>query len=394
MNTWRDHRILDLFGIEVPILQAPMAGASSHEMAIAVAKAGGLGSLPCALLNEAQVRSELAEIRAQVPAAPLSINFFCHRPPEPDLVQELQWRERLRSYYLELGLDPTGPHPSSSRNPFDAAMCALVEEFRPAVVSFHFGLPALDLLSRVKATGAKVISSATTVAEARWLEGHGVDAIVAQGSEAGGHRGIFLQEEITTQLGTFALVPQVVDAVSVPVIASGGITDARGIVAAIVLGACAVQIGTAYLYTPEAKLPKLPKLHRAALRSPLAETTALTNLFTGRPARGMVNRLMREVGPISTLAPSFPLAGGVLAPLRAAAEAAGSDDFMSLWAGQAAPLAKEMSAGPLTRLLAEQALEQFRSLGECIGSVSRPSAQCAVGDAPQSGSRHVHRGAS
>lgn len=359
MNTWPDRRILDLFGIEVPILQAPMAGPSLHEMAIAVAQAGGLASLPCALLSEAQVRKELAEIRAQVPKAPLNINFFCHRPPEPNPVQEMQWRQLLRPYYSELGLDPDGPIPSSTRNPFDATMCALVEEFRPSVVSFHFGLPALDLLARVKATGAKVISSATTVAEARWLEGHGVDAVIAQGAEAGGHRGIFLEDDLSTQLGTFALVPQVVDAVTVPVIASGGITDARGIVAAIALGASAVQIGTAYLYTPEAKVPAL---HRAALRSPLTETTALTNLFTGRPARGMVNRLMRELGPISSIAPSFPLAGGALAPLRAAAEAAGSDDFMSLWAGQAAPLAKEMGAGPLTRLLAEKALEQMHGL--------------------------------
>lgn len=360
MNTWPDRRILDLFGIEVPILQAPMAGPSLHEMAIAVANAGGLGSLPCALLSEAQVRSELAQIRAQAPTAPLNINFFCHPAQEPDSLQEMAWRQRLRAYYIELGLDPAGTIPSSTRNSFDSAMCTLVEELRPTVVSFHFGLPETGLLARVKATGAKVISSATTVAEARWLDARGVDAVIAQGFEAGGHRGIFLQEDISTQLGTLALVPQIVDAVSLPVIASGGITDARGIVAAIALGAAAVQIGTAYLYTPEAKLPAL---HRAALRSPRSETTALTNLFTGRPARGMVNRLMRELGPISDLTPPFPQAGAALGPLRSAAEAAGSDDFMPLWAGQAAPLAKEMGAGPLTRVLAEQALAQMRSLG-------------------------------
>ncbi|WP_159912751.1 nitronate monooxygenase family protein [Pantoea sp. 18069] len=352
MPSWPDTRIPDLFNIQLPILQAPMAGPCLHEMAIAVGQAGGLAALPCAMLGAAQVRSEVALIRAQT-AAPLNLNFFCHTPQAPDASREAAWRARLRPYYLELGLDPEMPVPVSSRNPFDAAMCELVEELRPAVVSFHFGLPAADLLARVKATGAKVLSSATTVAEARWLEAHGVDAIIAQGAEAGGHRGVFLQDEVYSQLGTFALVPQVVDAVKLPVIAAGGIMDARGIAAAFMLGASAVQLGTAYLFTPEAKVAPA---HRAALRSPAAETTALTNLFTGRPARGIVNRLMREVGPLSALAPAFPLAGGALTPLRAAAEAQGSGDFMSLWAGQAAPLGRERGAGALTRELAEQTL--------------------------------------
>jgi len=352
MSAWPDTRLLDLFGIDLPILQAPMAGPSLHEMVIAVTQAGGLGALPCALLSEAQVRSELALIRAQT-AGPFNINFFCHQAPQPDAAREAAWRARLRPFYLELGLDPEAPVPVSNRNPFDAAMCALVEECRPAVVSFHFGLPAPDLLARVKATGAKVISSATTVAEARWLEAHGVDAIIAQGFEAGGHRGVFLHDEVHSQLGTFALVPQVVDAVKLPVIATGGITDARGVAAAFMLGAAAVQVGTAYLYTPEAKLPAA---HRAALRSPQVETTALTNLFTGRPARGIVNRLMRELGPLSPLAPAFPLASGALAPLRAAAEAKGSGDFMSLWSGQAAALGREMGASELTQRLANEAL--------------------------------------
>ncbi|GAA0755031.1 nitronate monooxygenase family protein [Ideonella azotifigens] len=352
MSAWPDTRLLDLFGIDLPILQAPMAGPSLHEMVIAVTQAGGLGALPCALLSEAQARNELALIRAQT-TGPFNINFFCHQAPQPDAAREAAWRAHLRPFYLELGLDPEAPVPVSNRNPFDAAMCALVEECRPAVVSFHFGLPAPDLLARVKATGAKVISSATTVAEARWLEAHGVDAIIAQGFEAGGHRGVFLHDEVHSQLGTFALVPQVVDAVKLPVIATGGITDARGVAAAFMLGAAAVQVGTAYLYTPEAKLPAA---HRAALHSPQVETTALTNLFTGRPARGIVNRLMRELGPLSPLAPAFPLAGGALAPLRAAAEAKGSGDFMSLWSGQAAALGREMGASELTQRLANEAL--------------------------------------
>lgn len=352
MSSWPDTRLLDLFGIPLPILQAPMAGPGLHEMAIAVGQAGGLAALPCAMLGAAQVRSEVALIRASS-AAPLNLNFFCHVPSAPDAAREAAWRARLRPYYLELGLDPDMPVPVSSRNPFDAAMCELVEELRPAVVSFHFGLPAPELLARVRATGAKVLSSATTVEEARWLEAHGVDAIIAQGAEAGGHRGVFLRDEVYSQLGTFALVPQVVDAVKLPVIAAGGIMDARGIAAAFMLGASAVQLGTAYLFTPEARIAPA---HHAALRSPAAETTALTNLFTGRPARGIVNRLMREVGPLAEIAPAFPLAGGALTPLRAAAESRGSGDFMSLWAGQGAPLGRERGAGALTRELAEQAL--------------------------------------
>lgn len=356
MKTWPDTRIQALFGIELPIIQAPMAGPTQHEMVIAVSEAGGLGSLPCALLSPEQQRRELGLIRAAT-AKPINLNFFCHRTPAPDAARESAWRERLRPYYMELGLDPDAPIPSSGRNPFDAAACALVEEFRPEVVSFHFGLPEPDLLARVKAAGAAVIASATTVAEARWLEAHGADAIIAQGSEAGGHRGVFLSEEIYSQVGLFALLPQVVDAVRLPVIATGGIADARGIAAAFALGAAAVQLGSAYLYTPEAKLAAP---HRAALEGPAAETTALTNLFTGRPARGIVNRVMREVGPMSTLAPAFPTAGGALAPLRAASEPQGSGDFMSLWSGQAAPLSpRGLGSGELTRRLAQEALARM-----------------------------------
>ncbi len=356
MNNWPDTRILDVFGIELPIIQAPMAGPTLHEMVVAVSEAGGLGSLPCALLSPAQQREQLALIRAQT-AKPINLNFFCHRPPEADAERESAWRQRLRPYYMELGLDPDGPVPTSNRQPFDAASCELIEAFRPEVVSFHFGLPAPELQARVRASGAKIIASATTVAEARWLEAQGVDAIIAQGFEAGGHRGHFMADEVDTQVGTFSLLPQVVDAVRLPVIATGGIADPRGIHAAFVLGAAAVQIGTAYLFTPEAHLTAP---HRAALRSERAEQTALTNVFTGRPARGIVNRLMREVGPISALAPSFPTAGGALTPLRAASEPRedeGSGDFMSLWSGQSARLAREgLASGALTRWLAEQAL--------------------------------------
>jgi len=355
-SSWPDARLLDLFGIELPLIQAPMAGPTLHEMVVAVSEAGGLGSLPCALLSPAQQREQLALIRQQT-RKPINLNFFCHQPPQPDPVREQAWRQRLRPYYLELGLDPAAPVPTSNRQPFDESACELVEAFRPEVVSFHFGLPEAALLARVRAAGAKVIASATTVAEARWLEAQGVDAIIAQGFEAGGHRGVFLGDEIDTQVGTFSLLPQIVDAVRLPVIATGGISDPRGIHAAFVLGAAAVQIGTAYLFTPEAHLAAP---HRAALRSERAESTALTHLFTGRPARGIVNRAMRELGPMSTPVPAFPLAGGAMAPLRAASEPRGSGDFMALWSGQSARLAREgLDAAGLTRWLMAEALRRL-----------------------------------
>lgn len=355
MNTWPDTRILDLFGVELPILQAPMAGASGSAMAIAVAKAGGLPSLPCAMLSPDQIREEVALIR-QHGQAPLNLNFFCHQPPAVDPARDAHWKNTLKAYYTELGADFDAPTPVSSRAPFDDVSCTLVEELKPEVVSFHFGLPEQTLLDRVKATGANVISSATTVDEAIWLEQHGCDAIIAMGYEAGGHRGIFLSEALYTQVGTLALVPQIVDAVSVPVIAAGGIGDARGIVAAFALGASAVQLGTAYLFCPEAKVTAP---HYKALRSAKDSDTALTNIFTGRPARGIVNRVMRELGPISDAAPAFPLAGGALMPLRAKSEPQGSGDFMNLWAGQAVGLKHELSAEQLTRQLGAQALEKL-----------------------------------
>lgn len=355
MSSWPDNRIQNLLGIELPILLAPMAGASSAQLTIAVAKAGGLGALPCALLTAEQIRSELTFIRQQT-TQPVNLNFFCHQPPKFDTRRENRWRKRLEPYYLELGIDPQVPVPVSNRVPFDSALCDLVVELKPEVISFHFGLPDKELLARVKATGAKILSSATTVDEARWLEQAGCDAIIAQGVEAGGHRGMFLSTDISTQVGTMALVPQVVDAVSIPVVAAGGIADARGIVAAFQLGASAVQIGTAYLFCPEAKVAPA---HRAALRSANDSSTVLTNVFTGRPARSIVNRLIREVGPMSDVAPEFPLAGGALVPLRAASEPMGSGDFMSLWAGQAAHLGRELPADVLTKQLAEETLAKL-----------------------------------
>jgi nitronate monooxygenase len=325
-----------------------MAGVQVSELAIAVCSAGGLGSLPCALLGLDAVRAELAKIKSAT-RGPYNVNFFCHRPPRPDEEREAAWRAALSPYYAEYGIDPASIPPGPGRAPFSAEAADLLEEFNPPVVSFHFGLPAADLVARVKRWGAKVLSSATTVEEARWLEAHGADAVIAQGAEAGGHRGNFLSDDLTTQVGTFALVPQIVRAVKVPVIAAGGIADTKGVAAAMALGAAGVQIGTAYLLCPEATTNAV---HRAALKGEAARHTALTNVFTGRPARGVVNRLVRELGPISSAAPAFPLAGAAVAPLRAKAEAQGRGDFSPLWSGQNATGCKEIPAAELTRALA------------------------------------------
>ncbi|WP_248740580.1 NAD(P)H-dependent flavin oxidoreductase [Pseudomonas sp. MWU12-2029] len=351
MNQWPDTRILDLLGVELPIIQGPMAGATNSSMVIAVCNAGGLGSMPVAMLSIEQLREELKAIR-QGTDKPFNVNFFCHQPPAADEQRARDWKNLLEPYYRELGADFDAPTPVSNRAPFDAAACEVLEEFRPKVVSFHFGLPEKSLLDRVKATGAKILSSATNVDEAIWLEQNGCDAIIAMGYEAGGHRGMFLSDDLSSQVGTFALVPQIVDAVKVPVIAAGAIADARGVAAAFMLGASAVQVGTAYLFTPEAKVSAS---HHKALRTAKDSETAITNLFTGRPARGILNRVMREVGPMSDKAPAFPLAGGALMPLRAKDEA----DFSNLWAGQAFTLGKELSSAELTRQLAEGALAKL-----------------------------------
>ena len=355
---WPTRRLLDLLGIDVPLIQAPMAGANGSALAISVSEAGGLGSLPCAMLELQTARTEVAIIRQQT-ANPLNLNFFCHEEAKPEPQRDGLWLERLANYYEELGLTSSAAAPAPKRVPFDSSMCEFVEECRPEVVSFHFGLPNPSLLNRVKALGCIVLSSATSVSEAQWLEARGCDAIIAQGSEAGGHRGMFLTTDINTQSGTFALVPQIVDAVSVPVVAAGGIADGRGIAAAFALGASGVQVGTAYLHCNESKISAL---HRQALRQASDDGTALTNVFSGRPARGLLNRVMREVGPMSEFAPAFPTAGAALAPLKAKAEEDGSVDFTSLWAGQAAALGHESTAQELTRQLAADALRQLRKL--------------------------------
>jgi nitronate monooxygenase len=338
-----------LLGTEYPIIQAPMAGVQGSALAVAVSNAGGLGSLPCAMLDVNGIRNELTAIRAQTDQ-PFNVNFFCHTEPKPDAERDLIWRVSLAPYFTEYGLDASAIQTGPGRLPFSAETADVLEEFKPAVVSFHFGLPSSDLLARVRAMGAKILSSATTVDEAIWLEANGVDAVIAQGWEAGGHRGIFLSDDLSTQMGTLALVPQIVAEVKIPVIAAGGIADGKGIAAAMALGAAGVQIGTAYLLCPEATTSAL---HRAALKSDRARVTAVTNVFTGRPARGIVNRIISELGPMSAAAPEFPLALPAVLPLRSKAESLGRDDFSPLWAGQNVSGCREISAADLTRELGD-----------------------------------------
>ena len=339
-----------LLGIELPIIQAPMAGVQGSALAIAVSNAGGLGSLPCAMFGVDALRKELAAIRART-TKPVNVNCFCHEQPKASSEREAAWRAALSPYFAEFGIDPNAIPAGPGRAPFSDEVADVLAEFGPAVVSFHFGLPSAALLSRVRGWGARILSSATTVDEARWLEARGVDAVIAQGTEAGGHRGHFLSDDLDRQVGTFALLPQIVQAVNVPVIAAGGIADAKGVAAAMALGAAGVQIGTAYMLCPEATTSAV---HRAALKSDGARFTALTNLFTGRPARGIVNRLMRELGPLCAVAPAFPLATSAIAPLRAKAESLGSGDFSPLWAGQNASGCKEIPADILTQELASK----------------------------------------
>jgi nitronate monooxygenase len=335
-------------GTNLPIIQAPMAGVQDSKLTIAVSSAEGLGSLPCALLSIDELRTELSAVTQQSDR-PFNANFFCHQPPEIDADREAKWRAELKPYFSELGIDvdnfPTGPN----REPFNHQMADVLEDYKPAVISFHFGLPSADLVTRVKSWGATIIASATTVAEAQWLEANGADGIIAQGQEAGGHRGLFLSDDLTTQVGTFSLLPQIVQKVKLPVIAAGGIADAAGVAAALSLGASLVQVGTAYLLCTETNTTQI---HRTAIKSEASRHTAITNLFSGRPARSIVNRIMREIGPISQNTSAFPLALTAISAIKKQAESAGIGDFSSLWCGQNATGCKEIAAAEMTRALA------------------------------------------
>jgi nitronate monooxygenase len=338
--------VTSLLGVELPVVQAPMAGVQDEALAIAVAHAGGLGSMPCAMLSHARLEAALQRFASLSPS--INLNFFCHALVEPSGEQEQRWRRALEPYYREFGVAPPEPTTAGARRPIDAATVALLESFRPRVVSFHFGLPAPDLLQRIKGWGAVVLASATTVDEGRWLERHGADIVIAQGIEAGGHRGQFLPDDLTAQPSTLELVSVLAKALAVPVIAAGGIAGRSDVETMLAAGAAAVQAGTAYLLCPEARTSAV---HRAALQQ-AGRDSAVTNLFSGRPARGLMNRLMRELGPLSDLPPPFPWASQALGPLRAHAEARGLDDFSPLWAGTKANRFADQTAAAVTRTLA------------------------------------------
>jgi nitronate monooxygenase len=353
MNNWPDHRLLELLGIELPIIQAPMAGETTPELVAAVSEAGGLGSLGCAIFSCEEVRSAVRGIR-ELTDKPFNLNFFCHHDPAEEVEKREAWLERLRPFYAELGLELPDLHNLSRRKPFSIEMAECLEDLAPPVLSFHFGLPSAPITEHLRSLGCKILSSATTPREARWLAAKGADVIIAQGAEAGGHRATFNFEREEALIGGMALVPQIVDSVELPVVAAGGIADGRGIAAAFALGASGVQIGTAYLLCDEAEISPL---HRAAIEKAEADDTVLSNVFTGRPARVILNRFVRSLGPMSEEVPPFPLALGPLMKLRERAEAQGSSDFTPLYAGQSASLARQMSAYDLTRLLAEEARE-------------------------------------
>ena len=318
---------LQTLGVNLPIIQAPMAGIDTPELAIAVSEAGGLGSLACALSSPDDITSRYAIIRKHT-TSPINLNFFCHRQSTDDPILQRKWKGRLQSYYEEFGITDANIKPSTTRAPFDEKFCDVVEDLKPSIVSFHFGLPVPPLLNRVKKAGVVVLSSATTVEEAIWLERNGADAIIAQGAEAGGHRALFLNDDIRNQPMLDDLLPSILKTVQIPVIAAGGITDAKMVNHVLDLGAVAAQIGTAYLFCPEAKVSPL---YREAL-SGTGETT-ITNIYSGRPARGIVNRFIKEVGPLSADAPPFPFASTYVNPLRQASEKENSTDFMQMWSG-------------------------------------------------------------
>lgn len=363
---WPNTKLLDIAGITHPVVQAPMAGLSTVEMAVAVSNAGGLGSLACAAQDPAGVRETLAAFR-QHTDRPANVNFFANDPPVDDPDVEAAWLSTLKPYYQELDEPLPSGLATPSVQPFDASQCAVMEDLQPVIVSFHFGLPDSVLVARLKRVGIKIMSTATTVAEARWLQQAGCDLIIAQGFEAGGHRGMFLSLDTDTQIGTMALVPQIVDAVDVPVIAAGGIADGRGIIAALALGASGVQIGTAYLQADEAATGPL---YRAALATAQADQTALTTAMSGRPTRCLENRAIRDLRPVSDEAPSFPKGFAAMGPLRVKAELKGSTDFSAHYCGQAAALSWPGKAGDLTRQMTADALRR-------LGALSNSSAQSA-----------------
>lgn len=335
-----------------PLIQAPMAGAQDEVLAIAVAQAGGIGSIPCATLTPKEVHKAARQFQGAAPG-PLSLNFFCHKAPEPDPYREARWQQELNKYYVDLSITPSAPGNTHPRA-FSAEMVDVVCDIKPQVVSFHFGLPKAEYLERIRSTNAKVIATATTVAEAAFLQNNGCDAVIAQGQEAGGHQGVFLPSKIEDRQSTSDLVKRIVNAVGIPVIAAGDIADQGAIKAMMAAGASGVQIGTRFLKSPESKISPI---HRAILEGEEDRATTITNVFTGRPARSLVNKLVRELGPMNANVPAYPLAISALQPLRAATK--GREDFVSLWAGENWKTGEPKPAGEIVKELGQAFVQGF-----------------------------------
>jgi len=343
---WKNNRLCTLLGIRYPLIQAPMAGSSTPELAIAASRSGAMGSIAAAMLNPEQLRDHCRHVRDNSNGQ-YNVNFFAHAAPTLDPAKDAAMQDLLDPAYKALEL-PDVPAASIPFPSFDQHQLALMLSEKPTVVSFHFGLPDKKSVQALKHAGIKILCSATCVAEARDLDANGVDAIIAQGFEAGGHRGTFSKPYEKGEIGTMALVPQVVDAVRVPVIAAGGIADGRGIAAALALGADGVQIGTAFLRCPESATNST---YRAALTNAGDAQTRITHAFSGRPARGIENRYIAEMAGKEDLLPDFPIPNSLTGPMRAASGKANSPDYMSLWSGQAGPLSRDLPAGELVETL-------------------------------------------
>lgn len=349
-------RLLDLLKLDHPIIQAPMAGgATTVELVSEASKAGALGSLGAAYLTAEQIEAAVDGIRART-ARPFAINLFASVPDVPMQGDASRMLALVARYHEQLGL-PAPAMPGPQADPLPGQIDAILR-LRPAVFSFTFGRIAPDVLARCKELGILTIGTATTVREAVALEQDGVDAVVAQGAEAGGHRGTFLDEFEQSLIGTMALAPQVADAVSIPVIASGGIMDGRGIAAALALGAQAAQMGTAFLTTDESGIIDA---YKAVLPASRSEQSRLTRAFSGRPARGIGNAFMRDADAIGGDILPYPLQNALTRPMRTAGGKAGDINVLSLWAGQGAPLARrESTAGLIQRLARETLAAQTR----------------------------------
>ncbi len=354
---WSQNNFTKALNIKYPIIQAPMASAASIELASEVSNAGGLGSLGLSYHKIENILPDYKKILSKTNHS-INLNFMTHKEPSKNDIKAKKYMNEVKKYYEEYKVAEI-PNLINTTETFNKEHLELLLEMNPKIVSFHFGLPQQDYIQSIKNQNIYIISSATTVKEAKILEDSGADAIIAQGYEAGGHRGTFASSYKEGEIGLFSLLPQVVEATSVPVIAAGGIANGKGIAAALMLGAQGVQIGTAFLSCPEASVHPLWK---DAISNASTRDTRITSAFTGRPARGIVNRLVIDMENKNDIIPDFPTVGSVIKPLANIAATNGKDDFLSLWAGQSAPMNRNISASELIELLAEETSLIFNNL--------------------------------